>query len=162
MTFSTTAGLKGNSIQLESVLRKYIMDYTENEKTGERSYKWKLLDNLLDANCLLFLNTETNTLDIVTLSTFDVRAKAILRHGTNNILGCYRRNSESINLESDYGNIETVRTMELLNEVIPHLGDNIKLGTIGILSSTNGAPYRCYNIGEFNKKYFNNIITVVN
>lgn len=162
MTFSTTAGLKGNSIQLESVLRKYIMDYTENEKTGERTYKWKLLDNLLDANCLLFLNTETNTLDIVTLSTFDVRAKAILRHGTNNILGCYRRNSESINLESDYGNIETVRTMELLNEVIPHLGDNIKLGTIGILSSTNGAPYRCYNIGEFNKKYFNNIITVVN
>lgn len=162
MTFATTSGLKGNSIQLESVLQKYLMDYTEDSNTGERNYKWKLLDSLVDANCLIFLNNETNVLDIITLSTFDVRAKAILRHGTSNILGCYRRNSEYIDLESDYGNIETVRTMELLNEILPHLGDNIKLGTVGVLSATNNAPYRCYNIGEFNKKYFSTIVTVVN
>lgn len=162
MTFSTTAGLKGSSIQLESILGKYIMDYTEDEKSKKRTYKWRLLDNLVDANCLVFLNNDTKVLDIITLSTFDVRSKAILRHGTSNILGCYRRNSESINLDSDYGNIETVRTMELLNEIIPYLGEDVKLGTIGVLSSTNGAPYRSYNIGEFNKKYFNSIITVVN
>lgn len=162
MVFATTAGLKSNSIQLETVLSKYLMDYSVDSKTGKREYAWELMSNLLDANVLLFKHKDTGTIDMVVLSTFDARAKAILRPGTSNILGCYRRNSESIDLESDYGNIETVRAMELLNEVLPHLSENIKLGSIGVLSSTNGAPYRCYNIGEFNKKYFNQIVKVIN
>ena len=162
MTFSSVAGLKGSSIQLESVLSKYLMDYTEDDKTGQKDYKWELLDNLIDANCLLFRNKDTNTLDMVNLSTFDVNAKANLRKGTNNILGCYKQDSEYISLKADYGNIETVRAMTLLNEILPHLPEGIKLGTIGILSSVNGAPYRAYNIGEFNKKYFNKIISVAN
>ena len=162
MTFATVAGLKGSAIQLESILSKYIMDYTKDEKTEEINHKWELLDNLVDANCLIFRNKDTDTVDIITLSTFDIRAQASLRHGTTNILGCYRRDSEYIDLKADYGNIETVRTMELLNEIIPHLPPGVKLGTIGVLSSTNGAPYRSYNIGEFNKKYFNQIVRVVN
>ena len=162
MTFSTVPGLKSIAIQLESVLGKYLNDYVTNEKTGKREYTWELLSDLIDANILVFKNNEDNTLDIITLSSFDLRAKAPIRQGRNNILGYYRRDSEYIDLEGDYGNVEAVRTMELLNEMLPQLGSNVKLGTLGVLSSINGAAYRSYNIGEFNKNYFQNIITVVN
>ena len=112
----------------------------------------------------MFKNNEDNTLDIITLSSFDLRAKAPIKQGRNNILGFYKMDSDdsSITLEGDYGNVEAVRTMELLNEMLPQLGDNVKLGTLGILSSINGAAYRAYNIGEFNKNYFQDIITIGN
>ena len=77
------------------------------------------LPDLIDANILVFKNNEDNTLDIITLSSFDLRAKAPIRQGRNNILGYYRRDSEYIDLEGDYGNVEAVRTMELLNEMLP-------------------------------------------
>lgn len=162
MTFSTIPGLKSIAIQLESVLGKYLNDYTTDEKTEKREYTWELMQDLIDANVLVFRNTKDNTLDIITLSAFDLRAKAPIKEGRKNILGYYKMDSQYIDLEGDYGNVETVRTMELLNEMLPNLGENIKLGTIGVLSSINGAAYRAYNIGEFNRKYFQNIITVVN
>lgn len=161
MTFSSVPGLKGMSIQLESVLGKYLNDYVEDE-SGHREYTWELLPDLIDANILVFKNNNDNTLDVITLSAFDLRAQAPIKQGRHNILAFYKRDSEYIDLEGDYGNVEAVRTMELLNEMLPQLGDNVKLGTLGILSSINGAAYRSYNIGEFNKNYFQNIITVVN
>lgn len=162
MTFSSVQGLKSIAVQLESVLGKYLNDYVENEKTGEKTYTWEFLPNLIDANVLVFKNTKDDTLDIITLSSFDLRAKAPIKQGRTNILGFYKMDSEYIDLEGDYGNVEAVRTMTLLNEMLPNLGGNIKLGTLGVLSSINGAAYRAYNIGEFNKKYFQNIVSVVN
>ena len=164
MTFSSTNGLKGNSIQYEAVLSKYLNDFEENSTTGERKYKWELLDDLLDANILVFLNQENHTLDIITLSTFDPNAKVSTKRGQRNILWNYLQDSDvkSINMQADYGNVEAVRTMELLNEIFPKLGDDIKLGTLGVLSSIGSAAYRSFNIGEFNKNYFSKIIQVVN
>nr|DAP08318.1 MAG TPA: hypothetical protein [Bacteriophage sp.] len=104
---------------MESVLGKYLNDYVTDEKTGKREYTWELLPDLIDANILVFKNNDDNTLDIITLSSFDLRAKAPIRQGRNNILGYYRRDSEYIDLEGDYGNVEAVRTMELLNEMLP-------------------------------------------
>ena len=79
MTFSTVPGLKSIAIQLESVLGKYLNDYVTNEKTGKREYTWELLPDLIDANILVFKNNEDNTLDIITLSSFDLRAKAPIK-----------------------------------------------------------------------------------
>lgn len=164
MTFSSTNGLKGNSIQYESVLGKYLNDYEEDPKTGDKKYKWKLLDDLIDANVLIFENQENHTIDVITLSTFDPNVKAITRRGQTFILWNYLRDSdpESINMVADYGNIEAVRTMELLNEIFPKLGDNIKLGSIGVLSSVGKGSFRSFNINEFNKNYFSKIIKIVN
>jgi len=44
--------------------------------------------------------------------------------------------------------------MELINEMLPELGDNIILGTLGVVSSCGNGAYRAFNIGEFNKNYF--------
>ncbi len=161
MTFSEIPGLKSISIQLEAVLGKYFADYEVDENTKKKTFTWELLSDITDANVLLFRNKNTNVIDFICLSAFDIRAKANIKSGQKNILAAYRYDSEYVDLEGDYGNVEAVRTMELLNEILPSLG-NAKLGTLGVLSTINGAPYRSYNIGEFNKKYFQNIVAIVN
>ena len=161
MTFSTVPGLKSMSIQLEAVLGKYFADYEEDEQTKKKIYKWEILPDLVDANVIAFRNKDTNKLDLILLSAFDIRAKADIKKGQKNILAAYKYDSEYIDLEGDYGNVEAVRAMELLNEILPQLG-NVKLGTLGVLSTINNAPYRAYNIGEFNKNYFQNILSIVN
>jgi hypothetical protein len=129
---------------LEAVFQKYL-DYTEDQDTKVRNYKWELLDNLIDSNVLVFRNKEDNTIDLISLTSFDLNAKASFRFGTN-ILGGYKLNTQYNGLEAHYGNIEAVRAMELLNEILPQLG-NVRLGTLGILSSINNASYRKYDIG---------------
>lgn len=164
MTFASTNGLKGNSIQYESVLGKYLNDYEENPQTGEKTYKWKLLDDLIDANVLIFENQDDHTIDVITLSTFNTNVKASTRRGQSFITWNYLRDSDpdAINLVADYGNIEAVRTMELINEVFPKLEGDIKLGTLGVLSSVGNGSYRSYNIGEFNRNYFSKIVKITN
>lgn len=163
MTFSSVNGLKGNSIQLEAVLGKYLNDFQEDQD-GNRKYKWELLDDLIDANILIFKNKEDNTLDFITLSTFDPNVTASKAQGKSFILWNYLMDSDqnSVTLKADYGNIEAVRTMELINEILPNLGTGVKLGTVGVLGAINNASYRSFNISEFNKNYFSKIIQIVN
>ena len=160
--FSEIQGFKSNAIQLEAVFSKYLNDFTENEKTHTRDYAWEMLPNLSTNNILVFKHKETGVVDVITLTAFSLNAKVPLRRGTTNILGFYKRDSEYIDLKADYGNVELVRTMELLNEILPELGNDTVLGSIGVLSATNDANFRSYNIGEFNKNYFQNIIDIVN
>ena len=89
------------------------------------------------------LNVKTAV--VFSLTSFDLNAKASFRFGTN-ILGGYKLNTQYNGLEAHYGNIEAVRAMELLNEILPQLG-NVRLGTLGVLSSINNASYRKYDIG---------------
>jgi hypothetical protein len=42
-------------------------------------------------------------------------------------------NSKNFTMQSNYGNIEAIRTMVILNEVLPHMGDGFKLGELKVL-----------------------------
>lgn len=158
-TFETVPGLMGSATTLNAVLTKYF-EYTEDETTKRKNYKWELMKDLIDSNILIFRNKEDNTIDIITLTSFDLNVQAGFARGTN-ILGHYRFDGQYVDLQGDYGNIEAVRAMELLNEVLPQLGE-VRLGTLGVLSSINGSSFRKFDIGQFNKNYFQEIIKVVN
>lgn len=158
-TFETVPGLMGSATTLNAVLTKYF-EYTEDETTKRKDYKWELMKNLIDSNILIFRNKEDNTIDIITLTSFDLNVQAGFAKGTN-ILGHYRFDGQYVDLQGNYGNIEAVRAMELLNEVLPQLGE-VRLGTLGVLSSINGSSFRKFDIGQFNKNYFQEIIKVVN
>jgi len=99
-------------------------------------YKWELIDNqtLFNANVLMFRNKTTNQLDVVSLTPFEVDLKSKVK-GRDNILGYYLPDMNSYNfiMESNYGNIEAIRTMTLLNEVVGSLG-NVELGQLKIVS----------------------------
>lgn len=149
---SDIKGLKGSEIKLNGLLNKYI-HLNENKE-----HDWILETDLIDSSVIIFRNKHTDTLDFIDLSAFDVNAIAKLSKGPG-ILGAYQY-QDQIGLKSDYGNIEAVRTMVLINQMIPSIKDK-KLGTIHVVSAVNNSNYRTYNISDFNSNFFQKIISFV-
>lgn len=157
-TFTSKKGLINKANTLNRVLYKYLKP--NRNKDGEiTGYDWELMDNLIDANVLIFRNKD-NEIDIINLSAFDLNQVASFSK-SKTVLGSYLRKSEYIDLESNYGNIELIRTLSLINEIIPQLG-NAKLGSIGVLSAVGSSPFVSYNIGDFSKKYYYKVIDTIN
>lgn len=121
---------------LERQLEKYFKENDGYEDGKVKSYRWELINNetLFNANILLFRNHTTGQLDVVTLTPFEVGTSINIK-GRTNLLGAYIKdlNNENFTMENNYGNIEAIRTMTLLNEIIPSLGD-VELGTMKIVS----------------------------
>lgn len=157
LTFEDIKGFRGKSDILQSVLSKYLIP--NKDADGKIiDYDWELMDDLLDANILVFKNKK-GVIDIITLSAFDLNT-SIRFNGNENLLGHFVYDSEYIDLKANYGNIELVRTMTILNEALPTLG-NVTLGNIGVLSSIGKSAYIQRNIGEFAKKYYHTITNIV-
>lgn len=123
-----------NSSFIQRQLNKYF-EHTTNEE-GELEYKWQLINNdtLTNANILLFKNTITNQVDVVTITPFDVGVKTSYK-GRNNLLGSYISdvNNKGFVTKATYGNIEAIRTMTVLNQILPKLPKNLQLGTLKIV-----------------------------
>lgn len=122
------------------------------KKEYKYKYKWSIVKNnvLNDANILLFKNNDTGQLNIVVLSALNL-----------NIVNDYNGNSRILNyhmpdvdafdnqgrmlLKATYGNLELMRTMFLLNEILPQiqnftLGDIQVIGGIGTSINTQSYP----------------------
>lgn len=157
-TFSEVKGLQAIASKLDAIFNKYVLSYTEDEETKERTYEWEMLDTLTDNSIIIFKNKD-NTIDVVSLTSFDINAKAEFTNGTN-ILGGYRTDSQFTYLSGTFGNIETVRAVEFLNESIGELKDST-LGNITVVSTLTGDSQTTH-IGEFNRNYFQKILDEVN
>jgi hypothetical protein len=119
--------------------KKYF-EHTEN-KDGTFNYTWELQNNdlLTESGILIFTNRKTGQVDVVTLTTYDVTTKYQFK-GRNHLLGYYlpNMNEEGFTMESNYGNIEAIRTMVILNEILPHLvGGKTVLGELKVLGISN-------------------------
>lgn len=160
-------GFEGSNGVLGAALGKYFSDYEENVVAGKKVYNWELLEDLIDANVLVFQNKKTGVVDIISISAFDLNTEVTFNKGQKNLLGSYRYDTEldRSELGNNFGDIEAVRAMELLNEIIPGLqssGNVIKLGTLGVLSAVGDNSFRRWDLGQFNRDYFQNILKVVN
>lgn len=166
LSLDEVRGFEGSTRKLEGILGKYFSEYEQKIDSNTKKYDWILLDDLIDANVLVFKNRKTKVIDIISISAFDLNSEVTLNKG-DNLLGSYVRNNDlsRSELKADWGNIEAVRAMELLNESIPGLieqGETFKLGTIGVLSAIGDNSFRRWDLGQFNKDHFQNIIKVVN
>lgn len=164
LAFGDVRGFEGSTRKLNAILGKYFSDYEEID--GKKRYKWKLLDDLIDANVLVFENKDTGVIDVISISAFDLNSQVTLNKGKN-LLGSYLydTNSSRSELTADWGNIEAVRAMELVNEILPGLlktKEKVRLGTISVLSAIGDSSFRQWDFGQFNRDYFQNIIQVVN
>lgn len=132
---STTAQGSVGSLLSRQLSKYFEINYRDPE-TGTPDYKWEMIDNtaLTNANMILFRHKVTNQLDIVNITPYDVSVKSTFK-GRNNLLGWYLmdQNNEGFMMESNYGNIETVKSLILLNEILPKLDFEPKLGTLKIL-----------------------------
>lgn len=119
-------------------------------------YDWKIIqnDDLTRANVILFKNRKTKQINIVIISAQDLKQKRKFGRNTN-ILGYHLTDMQASDnqghelLSATNGNIEIMRGLVLLNELIPslkkELGEDIKLGEIevigGLGTSTHGLSY---------------------
>lgn len=150
--------LKEGKSYLNVMLKKYI-EYTTNIVNGEEviDYKWEFIDTLADCGIMIFKNNDTKQLDVVVLSTKNLNQIPKYDYGTN-ILGGYLTDRD-FQWSGNYGNIETVRGMVLLNSIIPKLPEDSKLGDIKVISQQGMA--RQYSIEHIGKDYMKDIYKVI-
>lgn len=154
-------GFEGSERRLNAILGKYFSEYEENPITKTKSYDWELLPDLVDANVLIFKNKKTKVIDVISISAFDLNSMNTLSKG-DNLLGSYVNDTSHnrSDLQADWGNIEGIRAIELLNEILPSLKD-VKLGNISVLSAIGNNYFRSWDIGSFNRRHFQNVLNVV-
>ena len=153
-------------VYLKEQLSKYF-EHTTN-KDGTLNYTWELQNNsvLTDAGILIFTNKRTGQVDVVTLTTYDVTTEYKFK-GRNHLLGYYlpNVNDEGFTMASNYGNIEAMRTMLILNEILPHLnGGDIRLGelkVLGISHQIHGKKGALFDLSRLASQ-FDTVVKVVN
>ena len=164
--FYTPSGEYGH--YLTEWFLKYF-DYGKPEiKDGKFNYTWELIDNslLADAGILIFRNKYTGQLDTITLTNYDVAVDYNFKKERDNLLGYYLPdvNDEAFTMKANYGNIEAIRTMTILNEILPKINGNFKLGdlkVLGISHQLHGKKGSLFDISRLTPQ-FDTILKVVN
>lgn len=130
--------------ELNELFSPYF-EHTEEIIDGKTHYRysWDIVqsDDLAACNIIMFKH-KNGQIDLVSLSELNLHKKYHYQ-GQQNILCHYMSDMEANDSQGNrlmtatYGNIDTMRTLFLLNELlptlIPNLGDNIKLGNISIV-----------------------------
>ena len=109
------------------------------------NYLWQVVknDTLDNCNVIMFKNSLTGQANFVTLSGLNLNQMHSF-DGRTNILGFHLNDLQGMDnqgrqlMKATYGNIETMRTMFLINEIIPQLGDDVKLGDLTIIGGLGG------------------------
>ena len=129
--FVNTEKLKRNS----DFFNKEFAQYVHKSETGDKKISdWELLDDLSDCNILMFKNKNTDVIDVITLSQQNLNViPEYPKKGNSNILAAYKRDSQIDMPLGDLGQIENIRTLVLLNQIIDKI-PNAKLGQIKIIS----------------------------
>ena len=144
----------------DKLLAPYLYRRPIKGREGEYEYDWEPIENdlLQNENIIIFRNKVTGQLDVITISPYNLNAVAKMRDKYTNILGQYIGDNTAISqniMKSNYGNIEAIRTMFLLNEVLQEIEGDYKLGTLQIVSPENldgGKIYTFQNIiSQFTK-----------
>lgn len=156
--FNSSVAFRNISHKLNSLFYKYI-SANRDEENNIIGYDWELIEELIDAGIIAFKH-KSGVIDFFTLSPFNLNVKVNFSKGSN-ILGCHRRNDQYIDLEANWGNIEVVRALSIINELLPKMS-GVKLGTINVIGTTDNASHIRYNIANFNQNYYQKIIEVVN
>lgn len=154
-----------NSAFIQNQLNKYF-ESDGTDQDGKPDYKWELIDSstLTNANILLFRNKRTNQTDIVTITPFDVSTKVKYK-GRENLLGSYLMdlNSKNFTMKANYGNIEAIKTLTVLNQILPKLPFKPKLGTLKVIGiSSYHAKKGCEIDISMLLPQFKTILDVVN
>lgn len=141
--------------------RKYLYDnfskyFNDHKKApdGTITYKWKLWshDAFDKANLIVLRNSDTGQIDVFAISNSSPGAKFSFK-GRKNLLGAYipDMNKQRFMMEANFGNAEAIRVMAILNEILPDLGGDFKLGQLRVIgmnefASQQGAFFEFHSL----------------
>lgn len=166
-----TGTLQFRNLTLDEFFAPYLEKKSEVTINGKKhyEYKWELVENedITNFNILIFKNTDTDQINVVSLTALDIDKTHKLNR-RDNILGYHLDNVNAVDatgkllLKPTYGNIEMMRLMFLLNELIPNFDHHCKLGDISVIGSLGfNIKSQTYPI-EMLQSNFNKIISVLN
>lgn len=162
-----TSNMKGGPLSyVKDQFSKYFEDKVIDQDSGNYVYTWKLVESpVLDAaNIIAFRNSKTDQLDVFTISGVNPSVKHSFK-GRDNLLGYYLPdlNNEKFEMQSTYGNIDAVRTLAILNQVLPEIDGKIKLGQLKVISpNVYQSKKGVYHEFDSLLKQWNTIVRVVN
>lgn len=113
---------------------------------------------------MLFRNKTTDQVDVVAFSPYDLGTFVQFKNG-DSVLGSYLTNTRSgglINYRSTYGNIEAVKAMVLLNQVLPKLEGDFTLGKLHVLSLQGNGQGIPFSMESLHKECFQAVLKEVN
>lgn len=146
---------------LNTIFNKYF------PQSKDTPSDWEFVDNdvLNGAGIMLFRNKTTDQLDVVAFSPYDLGIFVQFKRGGGSVLGSYLTNTRSgslINYRSTYGNIEAVKAMVLLNQVLPKLEGDFTLGKLHVLSLQGTGQGVPFSMEALNKECFSAVLREIN
>lgn len=118
--------------------QKTFSMYLEYDENGEHLWQFLENDTLQKCGILLFRNRLTKQIDVVVPSAFRVNEYIPLKYGEKNILGYYESHMNSpTRMEATYGNMEILRVLSILNQILPKITKDSKLGNISVITPFN-------------------------
>lgn len=143
-------------------LQKYL---TPRGTLESQNYEWEIVENddLISQHILLFKH-KSGQVDALVLSTSDLYKVNKVNDSTN-IMNNYISDTESgelFNYDCSYGHIEQINALNVLNQVLPEIGENYKLGNIQIVSAFHGGQQMFSSFSNLVTKYYNPIIDITN
>ena len=129
---------------------KIFFPYMQRIKKDDKYiYDWEPVENdlLQNENILMFRNKVTKQIDIITISPYNLDKIAKMRGKYTNILGQYIGDNTAISeniMKSNYGNIEAIRTMFIINEVLSEIEGDYNLGTLQVVSPESMGSSKIY------------------
>ena len=144
---------------LNTIFKKYF------PKTKDDTPDWEFIENdILNSAGIILFKHKNGQLDVITLSPYDLGVEINFKQGKS-ILGSYLSNTQSgdlINYKSTYGNIEAVRAMVILNQILPQLEGDFVLGKLQVISLQGTGQGIPFSIEILNRECFSPIIKEIN
>lgn len=153
-SFQNRRGFRFSASYADASLALYLDENSDGE------HDWQLLQNdkLFSCGILLFKNKNTGQIDIVVPSALRPRELIPLKEKRKNILGYYTEDMNAPTLmQATYGNMEIIRALAVLNEIMPELGEDGKLGDIKVITPYSGGD-GLYRHAKDMVKEFNTIV----
>ena len=160
--FKNRRGFRFNADYINDILGPYLE--TKTDAFDREYHTWKFIKNekLWTCGILLFQNSTTGQIDIVVPSAYKINERIQSKRGRNKLLGYYVDDMNSpIELKGTYGNMEIMRALAVINEVLPDLQQSLndnkeaKLGAIKVITPFHGGEgiIRSFKelVPEFNK-----------
>ena len=150
--FQNRRGFRFNSSYAELTFGRYLYQNSDGE------YDWQFIKNqtLFECGILMFRHKHTKLVDIVVPSSFRITEKIPTKNGNSGILGSHVYDMDSpVQMDATYGNMEMIRAIAIINEIIPSFSEDYKLGTIQVISPMNRgegivSDFRTV-VGDYNK-----------
>lgn len=150
-SFTQEKGYERCAKFFDRIFKPYLTGVKKRDGTFQPDWEIIQNDELLSRNVIALQNLHTKQIDVITVSPHNLQENPKFRDVYTNILGDFisdqTAGSRGI-IKGNFGNIEMIRTMVLLNGILPNITGNYQLGQIQVISPENVGKEVTYTFSQ--------------